>query len=131
MQPVAVKVDLDYEDDLTAVGALDKAAKEGFLVRLPRNNELFVDIDTEGDFALFVENYERLKKAGKALSYAARPSKSGGDKQHVIVTLSMSVLAEERLLLQACLGSDRVRELLGYLRAKTGNPYPTLFFEVA
>lgn len=35
----------------------------------------------------------------------------------------------EKLFLQAVLGSDPVRELLSWGRARNGCPYPTLFFE--
>lgn len=35
----------------------------------------------------------------------------------------------EKLFLQAALGSDPVRELLSWGRARNGCPYPTLFFE--
>jgi hypothetical protein len=44
------------------------------------------------------------------------PSRSGLPKRHITVTLVDPVSQIERLALQAMLGSDRVRELLGYVQ---------------
>lgn len=59
------------------------------------------------------------------------PSRSGGVKYHITLTLDKPVTPLERIMFQVCLGSDPMRELLGYRRLmKDGDFQPTLFFEV-
>jgi len=110
------------------------AAEElGLVCVTPQPNELFIDVDSE-------ESYQRYIKASQCLSsnnfqvdlVRATPSKSGGPHMHIVlrVTATYSLTDMERILLQACLGSDPIREILSYLRIKYGSPYPpTTFFE--
>jgi hypothetical protein len=113
--------------------AFEQAAKEGWKVVTPKPNELFIDIDGEADMKTFRENvaiFDELVMtiAGKKVM----PSKSGDPaRRHIIVTLSRDITDTERLLFQLMLGSDRKRELLGYVRVLNDDPTPTLFFEKA
>jgi hypothetical protein len=111
-----------------------RAGGEGGLeVVTPKPNELFIDIDGEADMKTFRENvaiFDELVMtiAGKKVM----PSKSGDPaRRHIIVTLSRDITDTERLLFQLMLGSDRKRELLGYVRVLNDDPTPTLFFEKA
>ena len=112
---------------------LDEAARNGLAVRFPKDNELFIDIDNDHSFEMFKKQLDILKKYVGVLSaggyYTCTPSKSGLPKRHVVVTLRDSVTEVERCALQAMMGSDRVRELLGYVQAKNNDPHPTLFIE--
>lgn len=53
-------------------------------------------------------------------------SKSGN--KHVVLSLPEPMTAEQRIVLQACFGSDRKRELLSFMGAKSGSPYPIVLF---
>jgi len=56
-------------------------------------------------------------------------SRNGGE--HVYFEVEGEDLTPiERVLLQACLGSDPVREVLSFLRIKRNHPTPTTFFEL-
>jgi hypothetical protein len=57
------------------------------------------------------------------------PSRSGLPKRHLIVRLNRPVSNAERIALQAALGSDPVREILGIVRVQHNDPHPTLFLE--
>ena len=46
-----------------------------------------------------------------------------------VIAAQLPSIIKGKLLLQACLGSDRVRELLGYVQMKNGDAHPTLFLE--
>lgn len=107
----------------------EDAELHGLLCVVPEPDELFLDIDDPKDLdhldamlAVFVENgvyAERLKDTR---------SKSGN--RHVYVRFGRTFEPMERIALQACLGSDRKRELLSILRVFNGNKFPTVFYEV-
>lgn len=62
-------------------------------------------------------------------SFGKKPSRTPG-KFHIYVELKEPVMSDmERLFFQACLGSDPIRELLGYRRILNRDPNPTLFIE--
>ncbi len=56
-----------------------------------------------------------------------RMSRNGNT--HVIITFGNPISIHERILLQACLGSDRKRELLSYIRHLNGIEQPILLFK--
>ncbi len=116
---------------LTFEAAQADAAARGLVIRLPAANELFVDIDTAADFKLFHHLLSILEEYEPVLGYEVTPSASGGDHKHVIVRLARDVASDdERVLLQAVLGSDRVRELLSFARIRSkAREHPVLFFE--
>lgn len=99
----------------------------------PCDNELFIDIDSQDDLDFFIKQWEVLNKyitGDGSNSYKMSRSKSGGPRYHVTVILMRSISPLERCLLQACMGSDRQRELLSWasLDASPGCE-PTCFFE--
>lgn len=113
------------------------AKAKGLVIKVPGPRELFIDIDSATDFAVFEDNWRRFKKTedddadGAPCDYVTSPSPSEEpDHYHVVVTLSRDVKdISERILLQSMLGSDRVREILSWQRMLNGDPVPTLFFE--
>lgn len=127
----------DVKNDLTDMYAVsyehakENAATLGLEIKLPKDNELFIDIDSEEDYATFQKQLSLLVRQEPALIVSNRPSKSGLPKRHIVVALARPVIGElERILLQAALGSDRKRELLSWVRVKSGeSEHPTLFFE--
>lgn len=108
------------------------AAAAGLVVVVPQRDELQLDIDTPED----LEHYEQMRQLLQDTGYyvqEVRRTKSVSGNTHVYVralwTERLSVL--ERIMLQAMLGSDRKRELLSYLRHKSGDKSkpPTVLFE--
>ena len=108
------------------------AKARGQVIRLPEKNELFVDIDTKEQLQHFHRMLPRLAKHEDRLwlDFVCTPSRSGGDRLHVVVKLPRDVMSDlERIALQAILGSDPVRELISIARVKFENPHPSVFFE--
>lgn len=107
-----------------------KTADElGLEVVTPTVFQLFIDIDSDEDEGVMREMIETLVKNGVAVKEEKwQYSKSGNKHFYLSVPVSLSPL--ERICLQACLGSDRKRELLSLLRVwqKTERE-PTVFFE--
>lgn len=111
---------MTFEDTVAA------ATELGLAVRIPTPYELFLDLDTNADYDHFLKTIPSLPGVK---TWSKSPSKSGYPKCHVVVEMHYSVTDKERILLQACLGSDRLHELLCYLASKSGNPAPSVFFE--
>ena len=113
-----------------SVVAFARAKKEGWTVVLPQPNELFVDIDDEAGFERFMEFQEILGQNWGVVGVRDTQSKSGNpNRKHIVVTLGCDVDPITRIALQACLGSDRKREILSLVNIKSGDTNPTLFFE--
>jgi hypothetical protein len=129
------KIEYDPNGMPNSQRAINVALSEGLTVRLPEANELLIDIDNEHSFMLFMKQIEIVKKYIGTKprfndgSYVVTESRHGLPGRHIVVTLDHDITETERLLLQACLGSDRVRELLGYVQMKNGDAHPTLFLE--
>jgi hypothetical protein len=121
--------DLDEGSLPTNEAALERAKREGLVVVYPTETELQIDIDNEQSYEFFLRQIKIVTRLADAYGYTERPSKSGMPKRHITVKLKTPVTVLERICLQACLGSDRVREVLGYVRYRRGEPNPTLFFE--
>lgn len=120
----------EYTAHLKFEYAKAKAERLDLEIVFPTNNELFIDIDSEEDFDFYQSVKPMLNIQFTVVSEVIKPSQSGGVwKKHITLTLEEEVTETERLLLQACLGSDRKRELLGYFRVRINEPHPTLFFE--
>ena len=110
--------------------AFEQAKKNGWDVALPKNNQLFVDIDNTQDLVRFYKLRDTLLQNWGILSTTINPSKSGiPDRMHIVVNLAEQIDPITRIALQACMGSDRTREILSLVRVKTGDPHPTLFME--
>jgi hypothetical protein len=103
------------------------------VVVLPGDRELFVDIDSEEGLDTLKTQLHTMRLNGiHAEITRTTPSRTEGH-YHVVVELMLCALDPTmRIALQACLGSDRKRELLSALRIifDTGRA-PTVFFEEA
>lgn len=114
----------------TGSGAVYKqAAQEGLVVRAPKDNELFIDIDDENGMSEYDRNYALIAAHVGIKSAVVTPSRTKPEGKHIVVTLETTVSPLERCLLQAVLGSDRRREAHGFLRIRDNDPEPTLFLE--
>lgn len=127
--------DSSYDPNETREDYIARMEAEGFVVRYPDTDELYIDIDDEQQYAAFLKSwaiFERdmagVQMLGKP-TYTETPSRSGLPSRHIIVALPFEVTDEERIMWQAALGSDPVRELLSALRHQRGDVHPTLFVE--
>lgn len=113
------------------VSPYESARLKGQRVVLPKPNEVFLDIDTEVDWKLAWEMIRTMEENNLPLLITeVHPSKSGMPHRHVILEANRDFTPIERIAIQACLGSDRKRELLSLIRVMTGGPLPaTVFFE--
>lgn len=110
--------------------AEDKAAELGLVVVTPGPRQLFVDIDSDADNAYLEKQIARLISNGVTIvATGDTPSKSGLPKRHVTLEVDHDLTDIERIALQACLGSDRVREILSLCRVYKGISPATVFFE--
>lgn len=132
-----MKIQLDQKGkdevfyELGSASAYAKAIKENWDVVLPNKDELFIDIDDSASARLLDELLPILNQYFEAVVTRRGPSPSGQpDKEHVVVKFERDLQPTERFLLQAILGSDRKRELLGWMMYdQCEDPTPTLFFE--
>lgn len=118
-------------------GCKAEAAKLGREVVLPTSNQLQLDIDSDEAFRDFIRRFERLeemlgRKENVHVFHEIYQSPSGEPGHyHVTIELPYEPRSEcERIFLQTLLGSDPMREALGWRRMMDGDPHPTLFFEL-
>lgn len=104
---------------------------DGRILVEPAEDELFIDIDSEEDhdrcyamLAMFATNGFGAKVIRDT------PSRDEGHR-HIVVRLDWKVDRISRIAFQACLGSDRKRELLSIFRVLLGQDVATVFFEEA
>ena len=133
------------EDELTAIHAsiasnydlgepnsaraVREAQDNGLVVVYPESNQLQIDIDSDRAFEIFLEMKHLLDKFFVVRGVTILPSRSGLPKRHITVTLHNPITNYQRLALQVMMGSDRVREFLGYIQEMQGDPTPILFIE--
>lgn len=111
---------------------VQKARDMDLEVKYPAADELFIDID-DGKTGLrhMQECLEIIEKElpGTCVISRITTSKSGG--KHVVLRWFKPLENDERIMLQAILGSDRLRELFSVLHLFKGTLIqPTIFFEV-
>lgn len=107
-----------------------KWAEDNGLVNIfPEDNQLLLDFDNSVDYDYFEqEGVDILRQFWGVKKIETKPSASGKlGHLHVRVTLAKNITQMERLALQAALGSDRKRELLGIAMTNAGDPHPTFF----
>ena len=111
------------------------AYDNGLEIVLPNPNELFIDLDSEQAYELFLAQIEVLKQIIDVTEVSTYPSKSGLPCRHARVTVRIPKThgsplgVMERLALQTMLGSDRRCEILRYMRHCFNDPNSTLFLE--
>ena len=92
------------------------ADENGWDLVIPAADELFLDIDCEDDVPGVMQQLACLAKNGFECEIVrSTPSKTAGHR-HMVVKLPQAVDEMTRVALQACLGSDRRREILSVLR---------------
>lgn len=112
----------------------------GFTVSIPCLGELQIDIDDEEHKAVFDRVYpmvrrEFRKRYMELSDPVITPSKSGYPQCHIRVSVlnsfgeAVALPQSECLILQACLGSDPVREVLNYFRYVDGIEPASILFE--
>lgn len=109
--------------------AINEAEKDNLDVVFPKANELQIDIDNEHSYEVYVKMSEILERHYGIIYAKDRPSRSGLPKRHITITLRQDLTNMERIALQACMGSDRVREALSVIQERNGDPHATLFLE--
>jgi hypothetical protein len=102
------------------------ATSLGMEAFLPEPNEIQVDLDK--DAKLHAGILQLLNDNGLPLSVGLTTISKSGNK-HVYLTANRSLSDSERIILQACLGSDPVREVLSMIRIACGSTAPTALFE--
>jgi hypothetical protein len=109
----------------------DMAASLGRNVVLPKENELFINVNGWGPYETFRNNIEILKKICP-LEWKIEQSPSGHLAHfHVTITIKRKVSDPfERIMLQALLGSDLAGEIMNYKAAVAGAKNPVCFFEM-
>jgi hypothetical protein len=124
-------IEYDPTGQPNSQNAINRAKLQELDVVFPAPNQLFIDLDNEHSYQMFLRLLQIFVRfVDEDAEWVVFPSKSGLPKRHVHVNLSFNVRDEEqRVMFQAMLGSDRVRELLGYVQAVNGDPHPTLFLE--
>jgi hypothetical protein len=116
--------------DQTRQDYIERMEANGFVIVIPKDNELQIDIDTDEQFQLFLGQIECfIKTINDDIDFQVSPSRNGGAGRHITVELPFTVSTIERIALQAALGSDPRRELLSIDRYIRKDEYPTLFVE--
>jgi hypothetical protein len=110
--------------------AIKEAADSGLIVVFPKDNELQLDIDNDEAFALYDSVRDIIHHHYTVKNEEIHTSRSGGEKRHITITLGRNIDNMERIALQACLGSDRKRELLSIIQEINNDEHPSLFLEV-
>ena len=108
----------------------EQAAKElGLDLLKPGPYDVFLDIDNATDNAFLSLMLDVLRNNGIEFNVMLTTTSKSGNK-HTYLRFTRPISAIERIAIQACLGSDRVRELLSLLRIWTNAECPpTAFFE--
>lgn len=108
-----------------------KAKALGIEVRVPKPNELFLDLDTQKAWAKLVPLLSAVtERTGIVLKITEEWfSSSGWPHRHVIVEANTEITQEFRAFLQMYMGSDPNRELRSYADIHDGAKYPTVFIE--
>ncbi len=131
LERIQQSLTVDYEAGINpnSARAEKEALENNLAVVYPEDNQLQVDIDSDDAMNIFWAMLPIVQKYYGAIVESITASRSGFPKQHVTLRVTVPLNPFERIALQACLGSDRVREVLGVVQAMQGDPHPTLFLE--
>src|ERR1700722_6992387 len=102
--------------------AIERAKKEGLKVVYPGPHDLQIDVDSEANLKTFWEHHAILQKwlDTKAIHIEKSLSGDPGHFHVTVISATRYFSAQDRLLLQALLGSDLKREILGFVMLKSG-----------
>lgn len=107
----------------------EKAESLGLKVIVPPCNSLALDLDTDDQFAVYQRNFEVFKRHSEDLVAEVFETASKSNHRHIYIKLKRALPMHQRLALQAALGSDPMKELLGNLRTELGEGTPIAMFE--
>lgn len=120
-------IEPDSEYRLNAV--YERAEALGVHVILPPPNVLTVDLDNDTSKAVYDENIGILLNQEPEFVERTVVTTSRNGNQHMYIQLNRVVTELERLGLQAMLGSDPKREILGHARLQHGIEPVSVMFE--
>jgi hypothetical protein len=102
--------DIEYSDSYTLQLDIDSPEALSYY----HLNKYLLDMVVTANYNSVTKTEERLSRNGNT---------------HIIIRFENPISIHERILLQACLGSDRKRELLSYIRHLNGIEQPILLFK--
>lgn len=105
---------------------VERAKVTGEIVIFPEPNQLLLDIDSDDDYQAYIRLSSILTEWCTITDEKIEASKTDGHR-HITLTLNQELDSMTRIALQACLASDRKRELLSLIRFKKGDERPTIF----
>lgn len=112
--------------------AARRAAGDAREIVEPADDELFIDFDGVADGSdddRLQDALVLLQRNGEQVEIIREtPSRTPGHR-HIVLRMGRDLTPLERVALQACLGSDRKRELLAVLRVWNAVSPVTCFFE--
>lgn len=110
---------------------LRRARAKRLLIVEPKPNQLQIDLDGARALRHYGMQFGTLRRAGLTKGWRERiaPSKGGGARCHVTITMPRAMDNLTRVCYQAVLGSDPKREAFNLCRVVNGNKYPIAFFE--
>lgn len=126
-----IKESTPNDEDVVKYFAIDPqeyADHNGLIIVEPKSNQLQLDIDSPDK----PEEYDSLMsilEQGVGITEEKETISRSGNK-HIYITLDRPLSHYERIALQACLGSDRKRELLTWLNYQNPvNSLPQFLYE--
>ena len=126
MKPLQISASLqDYSKYTGSEYAIIEAGLNGLMVHLPAENELLLDLDSLEEVEVFRKRFRDFLNLYPGTIMRLLPSKTKGH-MHAIVEMQAALTAEQRIILQLCLGSHYMREFLSYQRVLANDPNPTL-----
>jgi len=120
----------EYDDIEARVDFILEMEAQGYVICYPEPDELFIDIDTLEQYAVYERQLELLLKWYPGATYIRTTSKSGDPRMHVRVRVPSKIFDDEsRIAWQSALGSDPTREFMSLMRVEREVPDPTIFVE--
>lgn len=114
-----------------SASAIEEAEADGMNVVYPEPDQLLLDFDNSLDYDFFMgtgrdilAQFWGVRRIETAPSASHRPW-----HLHCRVTIEKSITPMERFALQAALGSDRKRELLGIAMLNNKDQHPTFLIQ--
>lgn len=106
--------------------AIAYAESNGYIVERGNNYNMLLDLDTPEAEATFARVLPLLVEYFPVADVVTWKSKSG--HTHVRITTTQSLPVPTRLFMQAAMGSDGVREMLGMIQVGNGVVEPNVLF---
>lgn len=96
------------------------AASMGQVCFFPQTDEIFLDLDTNKTGREYSLEVESTLCNNDILILGSLDTKSKNGNRHRYLKINRPLTSVERITVQACLGSDPVKEILSLLRCITG-----------